>query len=67
MLKTLGGTPKRCLKLRVKSEDDEKPQSSAIAVSDGGRGRAMSRSARSSRKSFTKSAGVSPTSAWNTR
>ena len=38
MSKELGGTPYRCLKLREKSDDEEKPQARAIVVSDGGRG-----------------------------
>ena len=37
MSKELGGTPYRRLKLREKSDDEEKPQARAIAVSDGGR------------------------------
>src|SRR5262249_30180658 len=54
-------------KHREKSDDEEKPQASAIAVSDGGRGCARIRNAFSRRSRRTKSAGVEPMSAWNTR
>ena len=67
MSNALGGTPKRCLKHREKSDDEENPHSSAIEVSDGARERAMRPSAISRRRRFTNSAGVAPTRAWNTR
>jgi hypothetical protein len=66
MSKELGGIPNRCLKLREKSDDDEKPHFSAIVVSDGEGVRDMSARAFSRRSRFTKSEGVEPTKAWNT-
>ena len=63
-----GGPPNRCLKHREKSDDEEKPQASAIAVSDGrARAWAIITSAFSSRSRFTNSASVAPTRTWNTR
>ena len=67
MSNALGGTPKRCLKHREKSDDEENPHASAIEVSDGARERAIRPSALSRRRRFTNSAGVAPTRAWNTR
>ena len=67
MSNALGGTPKRCLKHREKSDDEENPHASAIEVSDGARERAIRPSAFSRRRRFTNSAGVAPTRAWNTR
>ena len=45
MSNALGGTLKRCLKHREKSDDEEKPHASAIEVSDGARERAIRPSA----------------------
>jgi hypothetical protein len=55
------------LKLREKSDDDEKPQSKATSVSERPGSCDMRNSARSSRTRFTNWASVSPTSALNTR
>ena len=57
----LGATPNRCLKLRVKSDEQEKPQSSAIAVNDFWLPKLIRLSDFSSRKRLMKSLGVSPT------
>jgi hypothetical protein len=57
-----GATPNRCRNDREKSDGDVKPQSRAISVRDRFREKAISCSAFSSRRRFTKSAGVSPTS-----
>jgi hypothetical protein len=66
-LNELGGTPNRRLKDREKSDDEAKPQAIATAVSDGGRGCERIPRAFSRRSRCTKSAGVEPMSAWNTR
>ena len=65
--KSRGGTPKRRRKLREKSDDDEKPHASAIAVSDSAGSFDIIKRAFSSRSRLTKSLGVEPTIAWKTR
>lgn len=63
----LGGTPKRCLNRREKSEDDAKPHASATSVSDRPGACDIKDSARSSCRRVTNCKSVSPTTAWKTR
>jgi hypothetical protein len=69
MSNLLGDAPYRCLKHLEKSDDEEKPQASAICVREClrvGRLCDIMDRARSSLSRFTNSASVSPISAWNT-